>query len=201
MEVDRFANPIDLLLPKDGFPVQGAPRGAERRPKAMTDEEWDQEVERVHGATCRLINAIESDYGLDPNEQFHVACGIVMNLAVKLHGKVSPSPQAVCAFGGGSRVRGEIPRGGHRRVTTTASGHRIFGRWPLTKARIPKVRKLVRELRREFPEAKVEITGKTHYRLRFPNGETVGVSSTPSDRREMRNVRAKVRRVLDRDQF
>lgn len=57
------------------------------------------------------------------------------------------------------------------------------------------MRKIERELRREFPGAVLEPTGSGHYRLRLPNGRFVIVAASPSSRRFMQNVRATVKRV------
>ena len=57
-------------------------------------------------------------------------------------------------------------------------------------------RKIVRELRREFPDAQIEITNGGHYRLRLPNKRVVIVAATPSCRRFLSQVRADVRRQL-----
>lgn len=59
------------------------------------------------------------------------------------------------------------------------------------------MRKIEHELKREFPFATIETSNGNHYRLRLPNGHSVYTSSTPSDRRSMRNVRAEVRRRLN----
>jgi len=59
------------------------------------------------------------------------------------------------------------------------------------------MRKLERELRREFPFARVETTGSNHYRLRLPNGRTVIVSNTPGCREFLRHVRNDVRRKME----
>ena len=47
------------------------------------------------------------------------------------------------------------------------------------------MRKIVRELRRQFPDVVVEVS----------NGRVVMLSATPSDRRFMQNVRSDVRRT------
>jgi hypothetical protein len=57
------------------------------------------------------------------------------------------------------------------------------------------MRKIVRELRREFPGADLEPTGGGHYRLRLPNGRFVIVAASPSSRSFMKYVRATVKRV------
>jgi hypothetical protein len=62
------------------------------------------------------------------------------------------------------------------------------------------MRKLLRELRREFPDAKIATTGGNHYRIALPNGRVVIVSTTPSDQNVMRIARADARRQLQRGQ-
>jgi hypothetical protein len=57
------------------------------------------------------------------------------------------------------------------------------------------MRKLLRELRREFPFATIELTSGNHYRLTLPNHRTVIVSSTPSCRNTLRVARSHVRRL------
>ena len=58
------------------------------------------------------------------------------------------------------------------------------------------MRKLLRELRREFPFATIETTGSNHYRVTLPSGRVVIVASTPSCRKYLRNARADVRRQM-----
>ena len=58
------------------------------------------------------------------------------------------------------------------------------------------MRKLLRELQREFPYATIETTGGNQYRLRLPNGRAVIVASTPRVRDTLRNARTDVRRQL-----
>lgn len=58
------------------------------------------------------------------------------------------------------------------------------------------MRKLLRDLRREFPSATISTTGSNHYRIVLPNGRKVIVSGTPGCQSLMRNVRADVRRQL-----
>ena len=60
------------------------------------------------------------------------------------------------------------------------------------------MRKIERELRREFPEVRIEMTSKQHIRLTLPNGKSVFVSSTPSCQHYMAQVRADVRRAMGR---
>jgi hypothetical protein len=56
------------------------------------------------------------------------------------------------------------------------------------------MRKLLRELKREFPFATIETTGGSHYRILLPNGRAVIVANTPGCRNYLRNARADVRR-------
>ena len=56
------------------------------------------------------------------------------------------------------------------------------------------MRKILRELKREFPFATIETTGGSHYRIRLPNGGAVIVANTPGCRNYLRNARADVRR-------
>jgi hypothetical protein len=56
------------------------------------------------------------------------------------------------------------------------------------------MRKLLRELKREFPFATIETTGGNHYRIILPNGRVVIVANTPSCRNYLRSTRADVRR-------
>jgi hypothetical protein len=58
------------------------------------------------------------------------------------------------------------------------------------------MRKIERELRREFPEAEIEITNNSHYRIKLPNGRTVTTSQSPSCPFYLRKVRADVRRAM-----
>ena len=58
------------------------------------------------------------------------------------------------------------------------------------------MRKIEREIRREFSDASVEFTNGGHIRLRLVNGETVITGSTPSDWRTMRKLRSEVRRAM-----
>jgi hypothetical protein len=62
------------------------------------------------------------------------------------------------------------------------------------------MRKLLHELRREFPLAKITTTGRGHYRVTLPNGRTVITSNTPSCRRAMHNARAEIRRQSKAEQ-
>jgi hypothetical protein len=56
------------------------------------------------------------------------------------------------------------------------------------------MRKLLRELRREFPDATIKTTNGNHYRLVLPNGRTVIVSNSPGDSNFMRQAIADARR-------
>jgi hypothetical protein len=58
------------------------------------------------------------------------------------------------------------------------------------------MRKLLRDLRREFPFATIETTNGNHYRVTLPNGRVVIVSNTPSCRNTLRIARSDVRRQL-----
>ena len=58
------------------------------------------------------------------------------------------------------------------------------------------MRKLHRELQREFPYAQITKTRGNHLRLRLPNGQSVFVAATPSCHRYAHNVRRDVKRVL-----
>ena len=56
--------------------------------------------------------------------------------------------------------------------------------------------KVARELKREFPDATLEMTRGNHLRLRLPNGRSVFTSLTPSTSRWMKYVKAEVRRQM-----
>jgi hypothetical protein len=58
------------------------------------------------------------------------------------------------------------------------------------------MRKLLRDLRRAVPQARIEITGKQHIRLVLPNGRSVIVAGTPSCRGTIRIALADVRRQM-----
>ena len=58
------------------------------------------------------------------------------------------------------------------------------------------MRKVERALRQAFPSARVKTTSGGHLRLQLPNGKSVIVSSTPSCRFWLRQVRADVQRNL-----
>jgi hypothetical protein len=59
-------------------------------------------------------------------------------------------------------------------------------------------RKIVRELKREFPFAEIEITRGGHLRLRLPNGRIVIVASTPRRPLSVCHLRTVVRRQMRR---
>jgi len=50
--------------------------------------------------------------------------------------------------------------------------------------------------RRAFPQAAIEKTRSSHFKLKLPNGGTVITSSTPSSSAWLANVHADVRRKL-----
>ena len=56
------------------------------------------------------------------------------------------------------------------------------------------MRKLERDLRRAFPDARIEVTGKKHLRVVLPSGRSVVTSSTPKCPFALRKVLADVRR-------
>ena len=56
------------------------------------------------------------------------------------------------------------------------------------------MRKLLRELKRTFPDAAVTTTRGNHYRIVLANGAVVIVANTPSDRNFMRHAIADARR-------
>ncbi|MBR0695216.1 hypothetical protein [Bradyrhizobium lablabi] len=58
------------------------------------------------------------------------------------------------------------------------------------------MRKILRELRREFPDVEMRTTGSNRYRIILPNGRSVIVSNKPGCQSLMRNVRADVRRQM-----
>jgi hypothetical protein len=58
------------------------------------------------------------------------------------------------------------------------------------------MRKIERELRREFPGAQIDTTGSNHYRIVLSNGRKLIVSNSPSDRRWESNMRREARRLL-----
>jgi len=58
------------------------------------------------------------------------------------------------------------------------------------------MKKIQRELRREFPGTRIETTRSSHLRLRLPNGATVITSSTPSCPFWLRHVRSDVRKKM-----
>ena len=56
------------------------------------------------------------------------------------------------------------------------------------------VRKVERELRKAYPQARIETSGKNHLRLRFPGGNFVTVSNTPRCGYLLDNVRRDIQR-------
>ena len=60
------------------------------------------------------------------------------------------------------------------------------------------MKKIQRDLKREFPFATIEHTSGGHFRIRLPNGRCVFAPTTPGDRRHLANVRADVRREMSR---
>ena len=56
------------------------------------------------------------------------------------------------------------------------------------------MRKLLRELRREFPNARITTTRGNHYQVVLSNGRTVIVSNSPSCRNFLRQAIAEARR-------
>ena len=58
------------------------------------------------------------------------------------------------------------------------------------------MRKLQRELRREFPFAEIETSNGNHFRILLPNGRSVYASSTPSCSSYLHNVRRDVQRQM-----
>ena len=57
------------------------------------------------------------------------------------------------------------------------------------------MKKRMRELRAEYPGAKLEVTGGSHIRMRMPNGKFIIVAATPSDHRVRHQIRKSVRRM------
>ena len=55
-------------------------------------------------------------------------------------------------------------------------------------------REILHELKREFPDAEIRVTGSNHYRIVLANGRTVTVSGTPSDRNYLRIAISDARR-------
>ena len=58
------------------------------------------------------------------------------------------------------------------------------------------MKKIQRDLKREFNFARVEHTGGGHLRLVLPNGRAVYTASTPSCSRTLANLRRDVRKEL-----
>ncbi|MBU2770090.1 hypothetical protein [Acidithiobacillus caldus] len=57
------------------------------------------------------------------------------------------------------------------------------------------MKKIVREMQKRYPRAKIKITGGGHLRLEFPDGSIVFTSSSPSDTRFLLNVQSTVRQA------
>jgi hypothetical protein len=57
------------------------------------------------------------------------------------------------------------------------------------------MRKLLRELRRTFPDAEIRTTGSNHYAVRLPSGRVVIVSNSLSCRFFLHRARADARRL------
>ena len=55
--------------------------------------------------------------------------------------------------------------------------------------------KLIRDLRRDYPAAKITVTGSGHLRIKLPGCPVVFAPKTPSDIRSMLNVKAKLKRA------
>lgn len=60
------------------------------------------------------------------------------------------------------------------------------------------MKKLLRELKRTFPDAEIRVTGSNHYAVILPNGRVVIVSGSPSHQNFMRNAIADARRQSKR---
>jgi hypothetical protein len=58
------------------------------------------------------------------------------------------------------------------------------------------MRKIVRDLKKEFPTAKISVRRSGHYVLDLGNGIVVIAAATPSDWKSIHNLRADVRRRL-----
>ena len=61
------------------------------------------------------------------------------------------------------------------------------------------MKKIKRDLKRAFPQAKIEKTHNGHYRIKLPNGRTVMASSTPSCPYALNNIKRDVRRTMTRN--
>ena len=58
------------------------------------------------------------------------------------------------------------------------------------------MKKIERELHKAFPGAVISTAKGGHLRIRLPNGKSVWAAATPGDRRNLHNVRTKVKRAL-----
>jgi hypothetical protein len=58
------------------------------------------------------------------------------------------------------------------------------------------MKKILRELKREFPGSRIETTGGNHLRVRLVNGKSVFTSSTPSCPHYLKHIRGDVRRLM-----
>jgi hypothetical protein len=58
------------------------------------------------------------------------------------------------------------------------------------------MRKRFRELQKEFPEIAFEQLPGGHVRIRLPTGGSLIMASSPSDKRALYNVRARIKRAL-----
>ena len=58
------------------------------------------------------------------------------------------------------------------------------------------MRKILRELKREFPDAEIRITGSNHYAVTLRNGRVVIVSGSPGDLNFMRYAVSDARRQM-----
>ena len=57
------------------------------------------------------------------------------------------------------------------------------------------MRKILRDLKKEFPTAAISVRGSGHYALDLGDGIVVIAAATPSDQKSIRNLRANVRRL------
>lgn len=62
------------------------------------------------------------------------------------------------------------------------------------------MRKLLRELKRTFPSARITTTRGNHYAITLPNGRVVIVSNSPGDLNFMRRAIADARRSKKGDE-
>ena len=58
------------------------------------------------------------------------------------------------------------------------------------------MRKRFRELQKEFPDIKFEQLPGGHVRIRLATGGSLIMASSPSDKRALYNVRARIKRAL-----